>query len=52
MTWDNFKEYVDKRLAKAGFSGNTELNEIDVSYNTLTYDEPIVVQDENGISVF
>ncbi len=36
MSWNDFKKYVDKKLADEGISPNTEIWYIDVSYPSMT----------------
>ena len=36
MTWNQFKEYVDKRLVEKGLTGESDIRFIDVNYPTAS----------------
>ena len=54
MTWDEFKDFVDKELQKQGIKGSIEIDYIDIRTPNVNYDVscPEVGIDEYGISVY
>jgi len=54
MTWNDFKEYVDDALAKAGVDGSIEIEYFDFSYPSLDYAAatPYVAVSEDSLAVY
>lgn len=54
MTWNEFKEFVDKKLSEQGSDGNIEIDYIDVTHITLdSYNREIdVCIDEDYLSIY
>ena len=53
MTWNAFKEYVDKELISKGGNGNEEIWYIDISFPDISHESsrPCVFIEENELSI-